>query len=197
MRLLRQSVVLNSGILYSLFTQERSLALVYVAVTSGVPPECQGLKQIASGLQSIVACGSATLIEVICALRQWSGGVDADGAFCSRLMLMDIEIPSMEGMKGVLIDASQLLPLDLYGCQQTNNRGIRADSQACGQSFIYEPRFPEEFRGALSFRWGMLRGGVETHQFLTRSSQQLYTSCLLSRRLTYRQCEGAGNFIPR
>jgi hypothetical protein len=65
---------------------------------------------------------------------------------------MDIEIPSMEGMRGVLIDASQLLPLDLSGCQQTNNREIRADAQACGQSFIYKPQFPEEFRGALVFR---------------------------------------------
>ena len=47
---------------------------------------------------------------------EWKGrfrgsrlGLCADGAFCSRLMLMDIEIPSMEGMKGVLTDASQLL----------------------------------------------------------------------------------------
>src|SRR5262245_25402135 len=35
MRMRRQSVVLNSRILYSLFTQERSLALVYVAVPRG------------------------------------------------------------------------------------------------------------------------------------------------------------------
>jgi len=147
---------------------------------------------------------SSTFIEVVCALLQWSGKVDivvrirdfvaaldAVGAFCTLLMLMDIEISSMKQMKAVSIDASWLLPLELSGCLQTNRREIRADAQACGQSFIYKPRFPEEFRGALAFRWGMLRGGTEAHQFLTRSSQQLYTACLLSKRLTYRQCGGA------
>ena len=61
----------------------------------------------------------ATFIEVVCGSPDVVAALDALGAFRPRLVLMDIEMPSMDGMKALLIDASRLLPLELSGCLQT------------------------------------------------------------------------------
>jgi len=90
-------------------------------------------------------------VDIVVRIRDVVAALDAVGAFRPRLMLMDIEMPSMGGMKAALINTVRLLPLELSGCPQTNRHGIRADAQACVQSLMYKPRFREKFREVLDF----------------------------------------------
>ena len=108
MRMLRQSVVWYSRILYSLFTQERSFALVYVAVPRGSaarmstteadmkraadhrgPPSSRSYAHSCSGVEW------SGKVDIVVRIRDVVAALDAVGAFRPRLMLMDIEMPSM------------------------------------------------------------------------------------------------------
>ncbi len=117
-------------------------------------------------LRTIVADDSSTFLEVICALLELDGqvdvvarardGIDAIEAVAKLrpdLVLMDIEMPSLDGLDAALIISSRLPSTRIVLMSADESPEIRADAQACGaKGFIHKPRFREEFRQAFGFQ---------------------------------------------
>jgi len=113
-----QSVVLNSRVLYSLFTQERSLVLVYVAVPRGVPPEWMSAdKSPRNSSRRSSSCGQSlmdkppfreTFCEVLC--LQW--GVLRAGTEAQHFLTRSLQqLYTVRILSRRLIDSTRLVPV--------------------------------------------------------------------------------------